>query len=471
MTTTPPLPPLPPSLPSLATSSPSPPKPRLSIESGATQSHSIAVSSQRRLTRRISRRERRWTEQSLYPGSSSTQLLPPSTRWPYHEYVHQAVGAGWENLTKLDQYMSSGFQDENENGTGNENGNANQNEKIGTGATGTGAGISTTNNFNDFIVSVLDINYNNQKTLWPEIRNVRSLHRFFSASDDGREHDRSRAKIRLFVAEYNRVPPPALIEIFGATLGLDPRFWSWAIHARDHVLLPSDRNRALYTKVGFAVLKEGQGQKRDCCVPEVERAGTMVYVVPDEDGDGWTGLVLFDSRIGVKTSASVLYPPPRFSASIMPRDPCERKSLRELYLESFDFISLESASISPFYAFHTLFRLNNHLWTQTITAIREADHRIHGASSSAIGYAEEIARTKGIIERGGSLVWQGKNHQRAVDAKKELEEDFAHLVEQTEVLWQNRTKMAQVRRRRSTSWASITHAFTSLFPTSHRLRS
>lgn len=139
---------------------------------------------------------------------------------------------------------------------------------------------------NHLVISVLDITHDFQKLVWPEIRDERALREFFVASEQGRECDRSKAKVRLFIGEYSKIPSPELIEIFGAALGLDPRFWSWAIHAKDRVSMPSDRSRVPYLKVGFAVLREVRRQN----ATDADKVGAMIYVVPDEQGDGWTGL-------------------------------------------------------------------------------------------------------------------------------------------------------------------------------------
>jgi Mg2+ and Co2+ transporter CorA len=45
-----------------------------------------------------------------------------------------------------------------------------------------------------------------------------------------------------------------------------------------------------------------------------------------------------------------------------------------------------------------------------------------------------------------------------------LEEDFKHLIEQTDLLWATRQKMASVRQKNTeTKWTSLTNAFTYFF--------
>lgn len=163
-------------------------------------------------------------------------------------------------------------------------------------------------------------------------------------------------------------------------------------------------------------------------------------------------------------SVSNLHNPPAFKAHVRPRDPCDRQSFRELYLETFDFISLESATNSPFYAIHALLRLNNFLWMNIIMAIREADRRANGISSVSIGHGEEISSCRKVVQRGGSLAWKGADDPGTIDKKQQLEEDFNYLTEETDLLWQNRSKMTQIRQRRTEArWTSLTNAFTYLY--------
>lgn len=139
------------------------------------------------------------------------------------------------------------------------------------------------------------------------------------------------------------------------------------------------------------------------------------------------------------------------------------KSIREIYLESFEFLDLAQVVASPFYAISVLLRLDCFLWNQIITAIREEDHRIHGISDTSIGHTEEINKTLDIVKRGGSYGWSGKDEPVTKESQNGLVEDFQHLVEQTTLLWKTREMMAAVRQKNSDArWNSLTNAFTYL---------
>lgn len=86
------------------------------------------------------------------------------------------------------------------------------------------------------------------------------------------------------MAEYQGNPDAQLIEIFGSSLKLDPRFFQWSIHDSGHVFTPSQRHRAPYLSLGFGILDTRTEQKTDA-----ERFKVLVYIQPDEEGDGWTG--------------------------------------------------------------------------------------------------------------------------------------------------------------------------------------
>lgn len=139
--------------------------------------------------------------------------------------------------------------------------------------------------------------------------------------------------------------------------------------------------------------------------------------------------------------------------------------MREIYLESFEFIDdLSQVVTSPFYTISFLLRLDCFLWNQIITAIREEDRRIHGISDTTIGHAEEIKKTLDVVKRGGSYGWLGKDDPATKQSQSDLVEDFQHLVEQTNLLWETRDKMAAIRQRNSDArWNSLTNAFTYLY--------
>lgn len=118
---------------------------------------------------------------------------------------------------------------------------------------------------------------------------------------------------------------------------------------------------------------------------------------------------------------------------------------------------------SPFYLASGLFSLNCFCWNQVITTIREEDARVGGISDTTIGHAEEITKSLSFIERSGSSRWHGSNEKPALDRKAELIEDYKHLVDQIKLLWDNRDKMAEIRKRNSdTRWTALTNAFTYL---------
>jgi hypothetical protein len=50
------------------------------------------------------------------------------------------------------------------------------------------------------------------------------------------------------------------------------------------------------------------------------------------------------------------------------------------------------------------------------------------------------------------------------ESQEALKEDFEHLVQQTDLLWQNREKMEAIRQHNSeTRWNSLTNAFTYMY--------
>jgi len=176
-----------------------------------------------------------------------------------------------------------------------------------------------------------------------------------------------------------------------------------------------------------------------------------------------TGIFLFSTHTKINISPRLLTAPPPFR-SVLPRiEPLRPKSIREIYLESFDLVDLSQIAASPLYGVSFLLRLDCFLWNQIITAIREEDRRIHGISDTTIGHTEEIKKTLDIVKRYGSYGWPGQDFPVTKQCKVDLEEDFQHLVEQTDLLWDNRDKMAAVRQKNSEArWTSLTNAFTYL---------
>lgn len=149
--------------------------------------------------------------------------------------------------------------------------------------------------------------------------------------------------------------------------------------------------------------------------------------------------------------------PPPSPAIVQP------KSVRELYLDSFEYTDLAQAVVSPFYAVSNLLRLNCFCWNQIITCIREEDDRVNGISDTSVGHTEEIKRSLGIVQRGGSYAWAGQQEDSTRQSKAALTEDFEHLVDQTDLLWTTRNKIATMRQSRSEArWTALTNCFTYL---------
>ena len=165
-------------------------------------------------------------------------------RNPYHEYVHQLVAAGWENLQGLEDYLSH--------------------------AVPTQDGL---------VVSVLDITHDFKRKLWSTINNERELKKFMG------EPNREDSKVRLYMVEYADTPATCIIEAFGSALKLDPRFFNWSIKSKGHVLTASQRHRAPYINLGFAVLNGSNLRNTGS-----ENFKVLIYIKPDDEGDGWTGM-------------------------------------------------------------------------------------------------------------------------------------------------------------------------------------
>tara|TARA_R110002060_G_scaffold4293_9_gene6807 strand:+ start:878 stop:1159 length:282 start_codon:yes stop_codon:yes gene_type:complete len=89
------------------------------------------------------------------------------------------------------------------------------------------------------------------------------------------------------------------------------------------------------------------------------------------------------------------------------------------------------------------------------------DQRVQGISDTSVGHTEEIKKSLSIVQRGGSYGWPGREESITKQTQADLEEDFKHLVEQTDLLWQIRKKMAAIQTRNSeTRWNSLTNAIT-----------
>ena len=163
-------------------------------------------------------------------------------------------------------------------------------------------------------------------------------------------------------------------------------------------------------------------------------------------------------------SSRNLIDPPTFADHRPTSRALSPKSFRELYIETFAYLNLDHATVSPFYAISYLLRLNCFCWDKVITNIRDEDHRINGVSDTTVGHAEEIQRSLSTVQRSGSLGWQGSEEPFVIETRQRLEEDFKHLVDQTDLLWQTREKMAATRRQKAeTRWSALTNTFTYVY--------
>ena len=183
----------------------------------------------------FSRKTRKATQISL-------QQWETPRRQPYHEYVYQLVSAGWDNLGALDNYMSTSAASQ------------------------------------ELVISVLDISTDFQLKKWDDIYDEVRLKSFLN------EKSRDGVKVRLYMVECDGKLAPGLMEAFGGALSLDPRFFLWSIYGNRHVFTPSQRHRSNFVRLGFGVLKTETAMKTDA-----DKFSVMVYIQPDEDGDGYTG--------------------------------------------------------------------------------------------------------------------------------------------------------------------------------------
>ncbi len=173
------------------------------------------------------------------------------------------------------------------------------------------------------------------------------------------------------------------------------------------------------------------------------------------------GVILFSTHTRISMCPRILHDPPAFKSDLPPSISLDPKSFREIYLESLSLFQPSSIISSPFYGISALLRMNCFFWNEIISTIKEEDKRLGGISDTSIGHAEEIKKSLHVVQRGGSFGWKGRDEEKAKESQVALVEDFKHLVEQTEVLWQNRERMAAIRQRNSdTRWTSLTNAFT-----------
>ena len=192
---------------------------------GANNTASFPIEKDTKPERSLRRRWRKSTKQ---------EWTQPIARAPYHQYVHQLVDAGWENLRDLDNYMIAGQPN---------------------GPT------------RPLVISVLDISNDSQLKQWPVITDEHELSRFI------KEQTREDVKVRLYLAEYPDAPRASTIEAFGNSFKLDPRFFKLAIKSPGHVFTPAQRHRAPYISLNFGVLNEATASRTDA-----EKFNVLVYV-------------------------------------------------------------------------------------------------------------------------------------------------------------------------------------------------
>ncbi|MCJ1296442.1 hypothetical protein MMC34_008008 [Xylographa carneopallida] len=369
-------------------------------------------------------KDRKTTSRTKRQGTHKS-ALQWTTGWetkgraPYHDYIHKLVAAGWDNLKDVDEHMNQNSEDK------------------------------------DLVVSVVDILDTMAIKRRVDIRDVPALDQFLA------NESREGVKVRIYMAEQRGKLSSAVMESLGANLKLDPRFFQWNIMGSKNLMSPADRHRAPFTSVGFTVL--------DPSTPKVTDTfffRTTIYIQPDEEGDGWTGVILFNSHLKTDIFINAVVTPPPFNPSASLPPPVERRphTFRELYLSGLFFLKPEEMVRSPFYTIHMLFRLSRRCWSDVITAIREQDSRINGISEASVNHVEDIRRTFDIVKRGGSLGWIKCSSHEVLEVGEKLEEDFTHLLKQADFLWDSREKRAQVTRRKAEArWNALTNAFTFVF--------
>jgi hypothetical protein len=169
-------------------------------------------------------------------------------------------------------------------------------------------------------------------------------------------------------------------------------------------------------------------------------------------------------------SARTLTTPPAYKSQVPKRTSRELNSIRELYLQTFEFLDLEQAVTSPLFAIQYIIRLNGYCWSHVISELREEDQKMKENSHSSVGHVEEIRKTFSVVKRGGSLGWRTADTPATADLKIHLEENFKHLLEQADLLWETRAKRASIRQQEARAREkALTNSFTYLycpFPTS-----
>jgi hypothetical protein len=203
--------------------------------SQATRQDSTLI---RAVTRKLSRKSRRTT-------GKSQKGWEEHGREPYHEYIHQLVDAGWDNLKKLDEYLSQNRKEKRER---------------------------------DLTISVLDVLDDFQQKRHEDIGDELALKTFLS------EASRDAVKVRLFMVEQLGSLSSGVMEAFGSALKLDPRFFQWSLYGHKNLLSPAERHRVPFTSIGFTVLSDSTAPRTDTDFFRVS-----VYIKNDEARDHWTG--------------------------------------------------------------------------------------------------------------------------------------------------------------------------------------
>jgi hypothetical protein len=232
---------------------PSPPSSELSIEEGTSvplpQSTTVDLAVNKENISNVNKRElvsegkgaKRFGRKSQRATYSSILQTWDQPALPYHEYVRHLIAAGWDNLKELDDYMS---------------------RQIVT---------------NHLTVSVLDITSDGHIKRWPDIHYEEELSKFLN------QKSRDGTKVRFYMVEKDGDFSASMMDAFGSSLRLDPRFFLEIVTENKSFLRPSQQHRAPFIHIQFMIPKEWKDPK------DLDRFIVSVYIQPDEDGSGWTG--------------------------------------------------------------------------------------------------------------------------------------------------------------------------------------
>ncbi|PMD12187.1 hypothetical protein NA56DRAFT_613792 [Hyaloscypha hepaticicola] len=335
----------------------------------------------------------------------TTATASHPVRGSYHDYIGLLCRAGWDNLKELDTYMSQDIASE------------------------------------DLVISTIDIMANRSTRRWPDIHNDIELKRQLY------ENTRDDTQVRLYLVEQRGLLAPGIIEAFGSSLCLDPRFFMSALRKGEntrleHVLSPSQQYRLPFLSIPFSIPKK---LVRD--LKNSEFFGMFMHVQRNATGDGWTGVLLFDSHSKFTLSPRSLIIPPPFKSNIPPVPPHGPRTCREFYLETFPFLDLDLSIKSPFYAIQYLLRLNYICWNMIVTSAAFDLTKPGYTSDPMLWVSESLKKILIIMQKGGRLGWVEEvgGQKLAMEIMKDLEEDFQHLVNLTDSVWRNGDRMATIR--------------------------